>query len=97
MQPAISATAPSKPQEGQPGGAQDNKAAAPVSVTEAKPLSEEDMLQKKAFEAKPLENVTKLWFNQVQENEKQFNEAVSNLQSYELSLLRALGDIEKVE
>ena len=66
-------------------------------MTEAKQLSEEDLLNKKAFESKPLENVTKLWFNQVQKNEKQFDEAVVNMQNYELALLRALGDIEKVE
>jgi hypothetical protein len=38
-----------------------------------------------------------LWFTQVQENEKQFEDAVANLQQYELALLRALGDVEKVE
>jgi len=36
-------------------------------------------MQRAAFEAKPFENVVKLWFNQVKENEAQFDQAVKNL------------------
>ena len=45
------------------------KDAKEAKVEEAKALTEVDM-QRQAFEAKPFENVAKLWFTQVQENEK---------------------------
>ena len=54
-------------------------------------------MQKEAFTQRPLESVTKLWVNQVKTNEEQFNKRVTDLQSYELTLIKALADIEKVE
>jgi len=51
----------------------------------------------KAFQARPLEHVTKLWIKQVKENEEQFDQSARSLQQYELNLIRALGDIEKIE
>jgi len=41
--------------------------------------------------------VTKNWQEQIRRNEKQFNNAVSNLRDYELMLVSSLAEIEKIE
>lgn len=41
--------------------------------------------------------MTKNWQEQIRRNEKQFNNAVSNLRDYELMLVSSLAEIEKIE
>ena len=44
-----------------------------------------------------MEYVTKKWVTQVRENESRFNNSVEQLKMYELTLIKALAEIENIE